>query len=168
MQLLIPRGALVVLIGASGSGKSTFARRHFSSTQIVSSDYYRGIVCDDTYSLAASHDAFDLVHRITRMRLARRCLTVVDSTAVEDFARQELRSIAASYDAPSVAIIFDIPLEVCIARDATRPRPVGESVIRMQKEHLHRGQATLADEGWSEILTLTPDLQDVLQLAAAI
>ena len=43
MKLKIPELSLVVLIGASGSGKSTFARTHFRSTEILSSDYCRGL-----------------------------------------------------------------------------------------------------------------------------
>ena len=38
MRLTIPDYCLVVLIGASGSGKSTFAARHFLPTEVVSSD----------------------------------------------------------------------------------------------------------------------------------
>jgi len=43
----IPELALVALIGASGSGKSTLARRHFLPTEVLSSDFFRGLVSDD-------------------------------------------------------------------------------------------------------------------------
>lgn len=71
MRITIPTTCLVVLIGASGSGKSTFARRHFLPTEIISSDTCRGLVSDDETSMEATSDAFDLVHYIAGKRLAR-------------------------------------------------------------------------------------------------
>lgn len=62
--------SLVVLIGASGSGKSTFARRHFKPTEIISSDFCRGLVADDENDQSASGDAFDVLHYIAGKRLA--------------------------------------------------------------------------------------------------
>ena len=76
MQLSFPDLSLVLLVGPSGSGKSTFARRHFRPSEIVSSDYYRGVVCDDESNQAASRDAFELVHQVVARRLAWRRFTV--------------------------------------------------------------------------------------------
>ncbi|HXJ56023.1 MAG TPA: AAA family ATPase, partial [Verrucomicrobiae bacterium] len=70
MNLTIPELSFVVLIGVSGSGKSTFARKHFKPTEILSSDYCRGLVSDDENSQAATKDAFELLHFIARKRLA--------------------------------------------------------------------------------------------------
>ena len=70
MNLTIPELSFVVLIGVSGSGKSVFARKHFKPTEILSSDYCRGLVSDDENSQAATKDAFELLHFIARKRLA--------------------------------------------------------------------------------------------------
>ena len=74
MKLTIPEFALVVLIGASGSGKSTFAKKHFGPFETVSSDFCRGLVSNDENSQAASNDAFDILHAIAASDLKRKLL----------------------------------------------------------------------------------------------
>jgi hypothetical protein len=69
--LTIPALSLVVLIGPSGCGKSTFARTHFKPTEILSSDFYRGLVSDDENDQSATKDAFEVLHAIAAKRLAR-------------------------------------------------------------------------------------------------
>lgn len=69
MKLTFSELSLVVLIGASGSGKSTFAHTHFKDTEILSSDYFRGVVSDDEINQAATKDAFDVLHYILAKRL---------------------------------------------------------------------------------------------------
>jgi ABC-type glutathione transport system ATPase component len=64
MKITIPELSLVVLIGASGAGKSSFARRHFLPTETISSDFCRGLVSDDENSLEATNDAFDVLHYV--------------------------------------------------------------------------------------------------------
>ena len=93
--LKVPELALVVLVGASGSGKSTFARKHFKPTEILSSDACRGLVSDDENNQAATGDAFDLLHFIARKRLARGLLTVVDATNVQREVAQAARCARA-------------------------------------------------------------------------
>ena len=79
-QITVPAMGLVVLIGISGSGKSTFARTHFKPTEVVSSDFCRGLVADDENDQSATPDAFDVLHYIVSTRLRRGLLTVVDAT----------------------------------------------------------------------------------------
>ena len=105
MELKIPDFSLVVLIGPTGSGKSSFARTHFLETEIVSSDACRAIVCDDETSQAASGDAFDLVRYTAGIRLKRRRLTVIDATSVQRPDRAELVALARKYHALPVALV---------------------------------------------------------------
>src|SRR5438270_9620028 len=113
-----PELALVGLIGASGSGKSTCARKHFRPTEVVSSDFCRGLVSDDENDQAATTDAFDVLHYIAGKRLTAGRLTVVDATNVQAHARQPLVALARGHDALPVAIVLDLPADVCVRRNA--------------------------------------------------
>ena len=148
MTISIPEFCLVMLIGASGSGKSTFARKHFKPTEIVSSDTCRGIVSDDETSLEASADAFELLHKIVEIRLRRRMLTVVDATNVRGEDRAGLVTIAKRHHALCVAIVIDPGEDVCLARNKLRPdRQFGPHVVRNHRSALRRGLRSLAKEG---------------------
>lgn len=153
--IAIPPGALVVLVGVSGSGKSTFAATHFGPTQVLSSDAFRAIVADDPADQRASRAAFELLHLAARRRLERGRLTVVDATSVSRAARTGLLGLARSTRRPAVAIVLDPPLAVCLARNAARAdRPVAEEVIRRQHAELRRSLAVedrLANEGFAGV-----------------
>src|SRR5882757_6909972 len=97
MTFTIPELSLVVLVGPSGCGKSTFARKHFKPTEIISSDFCRGLVSDDENDQSATNDAFEMLHYITRKRLARGHLTVIDATNVQQESRKPLVEIAREY-----------------------------------------------------------------------
>ena len=112
--------SLVVLIGASGSGKSTFARRHFKPTEVISSDFCRGLVADDENDQSASRDAFDVLHYIAGKRLAAGRRTVVDATSVQQESRRQLIDLAKRYDVLPIAIVLDVPEQVCAERNAAR------------------------------------------------
>src|SRR5215210_7732270 len=107
MQLSFPELALVLLIGPSGSGKSTFARQHFKPTEVLSSDFCRGLVSDDENDQAATNDAFAVLHFIAAKRLAAGKLTVVDATNVQLEARKPLIALAREYHCLPVAIVFN-------------------------------------------------------------
>src|SRR5579871_1194357 len=131
MNLKIPELSLVVLIGASGSGKSTFARRHFLPTEILSSDFCRGLVSDDENSQAATNDAFDVLHYIAAKRLAAGRLVVVDATNVQPEARRPLVALAREYHCLPVAIVLDMPERLCLERNEARAdRDFGPHVVR--------------------------------------
>jgi polynucleotide kinase-phosphatase len=154
----IPRLSLVVLIGASGSGKSTFARTHFAPTEVISSDFCRGLVADDENDQSASADAFDLLHFIAAKRLAAGRLTVIDATNVQRESRSQLLAIAKEHDVLAVAIVFDLPERVCVARNALRAdRPFGAAVIRRQRDQLRRGLRGLEKEGFSRVRVLASE-----------
>src|SRR5512146_2712860 len=135
MKLTIPELSLVVLIGASGSGKSSFARKHFKPTEVLSSDYCRGLVSNDENDQAATKDAFEVLHFILRKRLAAGHLTVIDATNVQPESRKPLVEIAREYHVMPIAIVFDIPEKVCQEHNRGRSdRNFGPHVIRNQAQ----------------------------------
>lgn len=106
--------SLVVLIGATGSGKSTFARAHFKATEVISSDFCRGLVADDENDQSASGDAFDVLHYIAGKRLAAGRRTVVDATSLmigrvqasgEASVAQLVRGVGARSGAVEIAAV---------------------------------------------------------------
>ncbi|MBL8857426.1 MAG: polynucleotide kinase-phosphatase [Planctomycetes bacterium] len=150
-----PELSLVVLLGASGSGKSTFARRHFKPTEVVSSDFCRGLVSDDESSMDASKDAFDVLHFIAGRRLARGKLTVIDATNVTREARAPLVALAREYHCLPVAIVLDMPEKVCLERNASRPdRDFGKHVVRNHIGALRRSRRSLQKEGFRHVFAL--------------
>ncbi|MFI8826780.1 polynucleotide kinase-phosphatase [Streptomyces sp. NPDC053431] len=148
--------SLVVLIGATGSGKSTFARRHFKPTEIVSSDFCRGLVADDENDQSASKDAFDVLHYIAGKRLAAGRLTVVDATSVQSEARRQLVRLAREHDVLPIAIVLDLPEEVCAARNAARPdrAHLPRHVIQRHRRELRRSLKGLEREGFRKVHVL--------------
>ncbi|GAA3480300.1 polynucleotide kinase-phosphatase [Streptomyces yanii] len=145
--------SLVVLIGASGSGKSTFARKHFKPTEIISSDFCRGLVADDENDQSASGDAFDVLHYIAGKRLAAGRLTVVDATNVQAESRRQLVQLARTHDVLPIAIVLDLPEEVCQARNATRPDRAGmpRHVVQRHRRELRRSLRGLEREGFRKV-----------------
>lgn len=155
MLIEIPSGALVVLVGAAGSGKSTFARKHFLPTQVISSDFCRALVSDDEADQSVSAEAFEILHLIAAKRLRLGRLSVIDATNVRPEWRAPLLALAAAHGAPAVAIVFDLPLEQCLQRNRCRPgRTVDEAAIRAQWEALRASLAGLAGEGFQQVYIL--------------
>ncbi len=152
MDVKIPELSLVVLVGVSGSGKSTFARKHFKPTEVLSSDACRAIVSDDENDQAATKDAFDVLHYIAEKRLAAGRLTVVDATNVQKDVRKPLIALARKYHCIPVALVFDLPERVAHERNSQRPdRSFGSHVVRRQSQDLHRSLRFLKQEGFRHI-----------------
>ncbi|MFF0340400.1 polynucleotide kinase-phosphatase [Kribbella sp. NPDC004875] len=155
MAINVPALSLVVLVGASGSGKSTFARRHFLPTEVISSDFCRGLVSDDENDQAATKDAFEVLHFIAGKRLAAGRLTVIDATNVQPEARKELVNLAREYDVLPVAIVLNPPERVCVERNEQRSdRQFGAKVVGRQRSQLKRGLRSLKREGFRTVHVL--------------
>jgi protein phosphatase len=148
--------SLVVLIGASGSGKSTFARAHFKPTEVLSSDFCRGLVADDENDQSASGDAFDVLHYIAGKRLAAGRRTVVDATSVQQDSRRQLVELARKYDVLPIAIVLDVPEEVCAERNAARTdrADMPRRVIQRHIRELRRSLRHLEREGFRKVHVL--------------
>jgi protein phosphatase len=162
--LSIPELSLVVLIGVSGSGKSSFARTRFRATQVLSSDFCRGLVADDENDQRATPAAFDVLNYIAATRLRAGRLTVVDATNVKREDRAKLVQLARDHDVLPVAIVLDVPEAVAIERNAARSdRDMNAGVIRRQRADLRRGLRGLSREGFRKVHVL----DGVAQIEAA-
>ena len=156
MRLTIPDFSLVVLMGASGSGKSSFAARHFAATEILSSDHYRGVVADDEGDQSATADAFDVLYYIAARRLAARRLTVLDATNLRAEDRKHAVDLARRYHALPVVFVIDTPESVCIERNKARPdRQFGAQVVRNHVQLLRKSLRGLAREGFRVVHKLS-------------
>ncbi len=152
MKLTIPELSLVVMIGPSGCGKSTFVRKHFKPTEVLSSDYCRGLVADDENDQAATKDAFEVLHFIAAKRLSGGGLTVIDATNVQPESRKPLVALARQYHVLPVAIVLNIPERICLDRNRSRPdRNFGPHVVRNQTRDLRKSLRGLEREGFRHV-----------------
>ena len=162
MLIKIPDPSLVILIGASGSGKSTFAKKHFKSTEILSSDFCRGIVSDDETDQSATTDAFEVLHFIAAKRLTAGKLTVIDATNVQPDARKSLHALAREYHYLTAAIVFNLPAKLCQERNDVRPdRDFKPHVVRNQTSQLRRSLRGLKREGFRNFLYVMSSSEEV-------
>ena len=153
--LIIPELSLVLLVGITGSGKSSFASKHFRPTEVLSSDFFRGIVADDETDQSATGDAFDVLHYVTAKRLTAARLTVIDATNVQPESRRGFIELARQYHAFAVAIVLDVSERLAEDRNRDRPdRQFGPHVIRNQHRSLRGSLRGLGKEGFRYVYVL--------------
>ncbi len=156
MKIEIPELCLVLLVGASGSGKSTFANKHFKSTEVINSDHCRALVCDDALDQSVSPQAFELLRFIAASRLKLGRFTVIDATNILPDARREFLTLARENDVLPVAIAFDMPLDVCLQRNAERSdRQIPVHAVKRQANLFRRHVKGLKREGFNRIFKLS-------------
>ena len=155
MTITIPELSLVVLVGATSSGKSSFARRQFAPTEVISSDACRAMVGDDENAIDVNRQAFAVMHAIASARLGLRRLAVIDATNVQKEARRPLVELARENDVLAVAIVFDLPEAVLQERSRQRAdRDLGPHVVRNQAGQLRRSLRDLQREGFRYVHVL--------------
>jgi predicted kinase/diadenosine tetraphosphatase ApaH/serine/threonine PP2A family protein phosphatase len=156
----VPELSVIVLIGASGSGKSTFAREHFRASEILSSDAFRAAVADDESDQSVTQDAFEALYYIAAKRLRNARLCVIDATNVKPEDRAGYVELATRYHVAALAIVFSPNPEICLARNLARPhRQVAEQVVHTQIASLRRDLDNLHGEGFSQIHYLDPEME---------
>ena len=157
----LPELCLVALIGASGSGKTTFAREHFQPGEVLSSDAFRLMVSGDENAQDATHDAFEALYFVARQRLRRGLLTVIDATNVQADARKHIVALAKEFDVLPVAVVLDLPEDVLTARHRARSdRHFGPHVIPQQVGQLRKSLGKLQTEGFRQV-TVLRSVEDV-------
>ncbi|MDM8568552.1 AAA family ATPase [Thiotrichales bacterium HSG1] len=155
MEIEIPELSLVLLIGVSSSGKSTFAKHNFKPTQVLSSDHCRAMIVDDAVDQSVTKEAFSVLHFIAAKRLAIGKLTVIDATNVQHKARKSLLRLAKKYHVSAIAIVFNLPEELCQTRKQQRlDRNFGIEIIRKQHCDLQHSLKHLKQESFKQITIL--------------
>jgi protein phosphatase len=153
-EILMPPSVLVALVGPAGAGKSTFAAANFRPSEVLSSDQCRLLVADDEADQSASAAAFAVLYFIAARRARRGRLTVIDATNVRRADRQRLLWLADRYKRPPIAILFALPLELCLARNQARVgRQVEPAVVQEQWSQLPASAEVLVEEGFSVVYT---------------
>ncbi len=148
-KIEIPEFCLVALVGATSSGKTSFAKKYFKSTEILSSDFFRGMVCDEESSQNASGDAFDVLYYIAQKRLKNGKLTVVDATNIQQSSRKQIIDLAKEQDVHTAAIVLNLPEDIIQERNKARPeRNFPERVIRQHCRDVRRSIRNLKREGF--------------------
>ncbi len=148
----IPEPALVVLVGVSGSGKSTWAAQRFRSTEIVSSDHLRAVVGQGETDRSATVDAMAVLNQIVAARARRRLTCVVDTTGLHDGQRAAFLALARSAGIAAVVVLLDTPPRVARARNAARDRRVPATVITTQLRRYAAVKAQVENEGWDQVI----------------
>ena len=149
---MLPEPALVVLVGASGSGKSTWAAAHYRAAEVVSSDALRAVVGSGQHDLDASTDAFALLEQVVDARLGRGLTTVVDTLGTDTARRRRWLDAARRAGLPAVAVVLETPAAVCRSRNAARDRPVPARVLAGQLVAVGAARDQLEAEGWQVVL----------------
>ena len=148
-RIEIPEFCLVAMVGGTSSGKSSFALRHFKPTEVLSSDFFRGMVCDDENCQSVSGDAFDLLYYAANKRLNNMKLTVIDATNIQQSARKQIIDLAREQNVHAAAIVLNLPEEVMQERNKARPeRNFPERVIRQHARDVKRSIKGLKREGF--------------------
>ncbi len=148
----LPDPALVVLVGASGSGKSTWAEQRYRREETVSSDALRGVLGSGPHDLDASDDAFSVLETVVAARVGRGLTTVVDTLGLDQERRERWLGLARAAGLPAAAVLFDVPERECRRRNAARDRPVPALVLGGQLRRVSEVAAALADEGWDLVV----------------
>ncbi len=162
MRIEIPEIAVVALMGVSGSGKSTFAKRFFKPTEVLSSDYFRALISDDENNQKVTSQAFDTLYYVANKRLELGLLTVIDATNVQKEARASVLQLAKDQNCHAVAIVLDMPEKLCRERNEKRPdRGFGDHVITRQAQQLRRSIRFLQKEGFRYVYVLKDELETV-------
>ncbi|GHU56347.1 polynucleotide kinase-phosphatase [Clostridia bacterium] len=159
MRIEIPELAVVAMVGASGSGKSTFAKRYFKPTEVLSSDYFRGLVSDDENNQAVTSDAFDALYYVAAKRLNLGLLTVIDATNVQRESRESIVKLAREQNCHAVAIVLNTPEEICMTRNESRPdrNDLGGHFVRRQATQLKRSLKHLEKEGFRYVFVVNSE-----------
>ena len=130
------KNKLYMMIGCPGSGKSTYAKTHFTNATYVSRDEIRfKLVPEDEEYFSKEDEVFTTFINMIDKELKLGNDVIADATHLNSFSRMKL---LASLDIDKnkteiVAVFMNTPLDICIKRNENRKGTrayVPKSVIR--------------------------------------
>jgi len=166
MVLKLPAPCVVVLVGPSRTGKTTWASEHFAANEVVSSDALRAMVGIDEDDQTASAAAFGLLEQIVTERLSRHLTTVIDTTGLNPAARERWVEAAHTADLPVYAVLFTSGLAEAEQLNDKRPRPIPKAVLRKQFSNMKKAMDEVAHEGFDGVYEEQPMRTVTTSLAA--
>ena len=161
-KITIPYPSVILLIGISGSGKTTFANKHFKPSEILSSDNFRKMISGDENDQSVTKYAFELLHSVASKRLEQNKLIVIDATNVQNYARNIIIRLTHKHSIPSIAIIFNLPIDICKHQNSNRHRVVPTEVIERQHKELINTLYSIKNDDLDSvyILSTTDEIND--------
>lgn len=173
MKIHLPHAGIVLLIGASSSGKSTWLQRavdnkDISPSEIVSSDTFRILVSDtdfiDTVSghpherelnveqyRAITAEAFSLLQQTVEARCRLNKLTFVDATNLSEAERKVYFTMAKKQHVPIYGLLLDLPLETLLKQDELRENPRGKARMKQQARKIQEQKRVLKKEPFTRL-----------------
>lgn len=145
-EITIPEHTLVFVAGLSGSGKSTFAQRHFPNETIVSTDGIRREMTNNPAHQLVSPKVFEFAAKIVAERLKKGAMAVVDAQNLTAGDRAQFTKIAREEGARVTLIFLDVPPDEAILRDHERVKRTGEDYIARRKARYEAARRTLAHD----------------------
>ena len=119
----------------------------------LSSDTIRGLLADDETDQSIHDRVFQTLRYLLRQRLAiGRPATYIDATNLTVEERRPYIGIGKSYGCDVEAVFFDVPMEVCRARNARRQRVVPEEAMAKMAAKLAPPDI---QEGFSRVTAIT-------------
>ncbi|HEX2900398.1 MAG TPA: polynucleotide kinase-phosphatase, partial [Bacteroidia bacterium] len=158
MEIKLPDFVLVLLVGPSGSGKSHFAETHFPAAEVIAQRQFEAMLSDDGSDEALHEETLKLMHQAIELRLKYKKACVVDAPLLTQDSRKELRRLSKKYHCKAVAIVFQIPAQVCITRNAKRSDgDPGAQLVRSQMGKMERIGKDLEEEGFKSQFLIGPE-----------
>lgn len=143
-----PRPSLVVLVGASSAGKSTWAAARFRPNEIVSLSRLTAALGEHERDLRANLVAYELLERIVDVRLGRGLTVVIDTPGLDDDRRLRWQRAAEAHSIPQFAVLFFTDVETCLARNEARAHPLATNIIDRQTARCREITPAIAAQGF--------------------
>lgn len=141
---------LTLMVGIPGSGKSTYTKTKMDrKSKILSSDAIRKELFGSESDQDHNDVVFSTLHERARQLLIDGKDVVIDATNNNKANRQRTLSHFKDLNIKRRAIVIETPVDVCIKRDSSRFRTVGETVIQ---EFAESFEYPTKAEGFNDII----------------